>query len=178
MKRLRYCVAMSLDGYIANQSGAFDWIEDDPEVDFGAFFSEFDTFIMGRKTFEVIQALGEHNPMIGRNVVVFSRTLQGSDASSDPGLLITADDPVAVTASLKAGDGKDIWLYGGGILFRELLRAGLVDRVEVAVIPVLLGGGIPMLASGDGLQRLRLTSSKVHRSGTVSLVYDVDNAAG
>ena len=55
-RRLRYQVAMSLDGYIANENGSYDWIIDDPTIDFGALFAEFDTLIMGRRTFEIVEA--------------------------------------------------------------------------------------------------------------------------
>ena len=79
------------------------------------------------------------------DTVVFSRTLA---PVTRPGLRITSDDPVAVVTALKAEPGKDIWLYGGGDLFRTLLAAGLVDTVELAVIPVLLGDGIPLLPPG------------------------------
>ena len=54
MRRVRYSVAMSLDGYIAGPKGEYDWIVADPEIDFRALFDQFDTFFIGRKTFETI----------------------------------------------------------------------------------------------------------------------------
>jgi len=48
MKRIRYLVAASLDGYIAGPKGEFDWIVQDPEINFGAMFAQFDTFLVGR----------------------------------------------------------------------------------------------------------------------------------
>ena len=74
---------------------------------------------------------------------VFSRTLRQADC---PGVIVS-DKPAETLASLKALPGKDIWLFGGGSLFRSLLELGLVDAVEVAVIPVLLGGGLSLLPS-------------------------------
>ena len=59
MKRVRYSVAMSLDGYIADPNGEYDWIVMDPHIDFGAIFSQFDTLLMGRKTYEVTKAQGD-----------------------------------------------------------------------------------------------------------------------
>ena len=56
MRRVRYSVAMSLDGYIAGPNGEADWIVHDPDIDFAALFSEFDTFLIGRKTYEAMQA--------------------------------------------------------------------------------------------------------------------------
>ena len=56
-RRLRYQVASSLDGFIATEDGGYDWIPMDPEIDFGALFAQFDTLVMGRKTYEMMQAL-------------------------------------------------------------------------------------------------------------------------
>jgi dihydrofolate reductase len=75
---------------------------------------------------------------------------------------------------LKAAPGKDIWLFGGGSLFRSLLGLGLVDTVEVAIIPVLLGGGIQLLPNPAARAKLKLTKHRVYtQTGTVALEYDV-----
>jgi dihydrofolate reductase len=174
MKRLRYSVASSLDGFIADPHGGYDWIVNDPTIDFGALFKQFDTFVMGRGTFEVtLTHQGEGNPTPGAKTVVFSKTLRQEDY---PKVTIVATDPAATVRALKAEKGKDIWLFGGGVLFRSLLDAGLVDTVEVAVIPILLGEGIPLLAPGARSPVLRLTGHKAMPSGIVMLSYDVPPA--
>jgi dihydrofolate reductase len=76
-------------------------------------------------------------------------------------------------ATLREKRGKDIWLFGGGSLFQSFLGAGLVDTVEVEVIPVLLGEGIPLLPSPAKHAKLKLTSHNVYKSGRVSLQYAV-----
>jgi dihydrofolate reductase len=75
---------------------------------------------------------------------------------------------------LKAEPGKPIALFGGGDLFRSLLAAGLVDGVEVSLIPILLGGGIPLLPTPASRVTLKLRSQKVYKTtGTIGLEYDI-----
>jgi dihydrofolate reductase len=169
-RRLRYQVAVSLDGFIAGPNGEYDWIVSDPSIDFSAIFKQFDTLVMGRKTYEPMAAMGGHGAQPGVEVIVFSRTLP---AATHPGVRILHDDPGEVVSALKKKPGRDIWLFGGGQLFRTLLDAGLVDSVEVAIMPVLLGEGIPLLPPG-GSTKLQLVDHKVlPTSGIVVLSYSV-----
>lgn len=139
MRRVRYSVAMTLDGYVAGPKGQSDWIVIDPEIDFAALSSAFDTMLLGRKTYQAALQQGGGPAMPGMQAYVLSRTLRQADC---PGVTVS-DDAGDTVAKLKAAPGKDIWLFGGGSLFRSLLGMGLVDTVEVAIIPVLLGGGHP-----------------------------------
>jgi dihydrofolate reductase len=169
MRRIRYQVAMSLDGYIAGPKGEADWILMDPEIDFGALFAQFDTFLMGRRTFEAMS--GGEGESAGTKTFIFSRTLRQSD---HPKVTIVSDRVEETVAALRAEESdNDIWLFGGGELFRSLLEAGLVDTVEVAVIPVLLGQGIPLLPSPAKQAKLKLTGHKVYGTGIVLLEYAV-----
>ena len=113
--------------------------------------------------------------MPGLDVVVFSRTLA---SVAYPGVRILNDDPREIVAALKAKPGRDIWLYGGGTLFRSLLDAGLVDTVEVAVVPVLLGAGVPLLPPGAATKLVLAEHKTLPASGIVALAYSVPGGVG
>lgn len=169
MRRLVYNVAMSLDGFIADPDGGYDWIVMDDTIDFGALFARFDTLLMGRKTYEVVRSQGPGGPGADKETIVVSQTLR---PEAHPGITLIQDRIAERVAGLKRAPGKDIWLFGGGELFRLLLDAGLVDAIEVAVMPVMLGTGIPVLPAGNGTGRLHLASSRTLDSGIVLLSYD------
>jgi len=171
VRRIRYTVATSLDGYIAGPKGEADWIIMDPDIDLRAIFAQFDTVLIGRRTFEgMARGKKKAAPLPGMKTFVFSRTLRQRNY---PKVTIVAENSEETLAALRAEPGKDIWLFGGGLLFRSLLDTGLVDTVEVAVIPVLLGGGIPLLPPPARQVKLTLTGHKVYKTGIVSLEYAV-----
>jgi dihydrofolate reductase len=175
MRRMRYSVAASLDGYIADANGAFDWIPHDPTVDFAGLFARVDTIIMGRVTYDMMQSQGTPPWNAGARAYVVSRTLSQEAAA---GVTVVNDDPVRLADSLRheQGDGE-IWLFGGGQLFATLLAGRQVDAIEVTVVPVLLGGGVRLLAPIADRTALTLTHSHVYPSGMVALHYDVVDAA-
>jgi dihydrofolate reductase len=166
-RKVRYQVAASLDGFITDTKGGADWIVMDRDIDFDAHFAQFDTFLMGRRTYE-----GMPQGSLGGKVLVFSRTLRQED---HPHVTIVNDHAKQIVEDLKHEPGKDIWLFGGGELFRSLLELGVVDSVELAVIPVLLGGGTPMLPTPAPEQKLSLSRHYVYpKSGIVMLEYAVE----
>jgi dihydrofolate reductase len=178
MRRIVYSVAMSLDGYIAGPNGEADWIVMDPDLApaFEEFYSRFDAMLIGRKTYQAMAGHGGGGggPFKGWNILVFSRTLT---SISQPGVTLVSGDAREALTRLKQSPGKDIWLFGGGELFRSLLDLGMVDAVGVGVIPVLLGGGTPFLPPGGSRASLRLTEHKVYpKTGTIGLEYAVEPA--
>lgn len=173
MGKIRYAVAASLDGRIAGPNGEYDWIDADPEVNFAAIWSQFDTLLIGRGTYELaVKTRGKaaFKAFTGVTSFVFSRTLKPQE---HPHVTVVRELNADWVRDLKAQSGKDIWLFGGSDLFRSFLDFGLVDGVEVSVLPVLLGAGIPLLPPPYSPTKLRLISHHLYRSGRMSLTYEV-----
>lgn len=173
MRKIRYAVAMSLDGHIAGPNGEYDWIGTDPEVDFPAFWSQFETILMGRRTYELaVQTRGKaaFTAFTGVTSIVFSQTLKQQE---HPHVTVVPELNLDWVRDLKAHSRKDIWLFGGSRLFRSFFDAGLVDAVEVSVLPVLLGAGIPLLPPPYSPTKLRFISHRLYQSGRLALVYEV-----
>jgi len=173
MRQLRYSVAASLDGYIAGPKGEFDWIVIDPDIDFAEMYRGFSGLVMGRRSYEVF-ASEEAPPGPALPTYVYSRTLPEGERE---GMMFVTDAVPHVRALKEDGEGKPLWLWGGGNLFRSLAEAKLVDGVDVAIIPVVLGGGLP-LAPAPGLRLpLGLRAHRLYpKTGTLVLEYDVPGA--
>jgi dihydrofolate reductase len=162
-------VAASLDGYIAGPNGEFDWIVVDPEIDFAAMYAGFGGLVMGRRSYEVFVATGG---AVGSALptYVYSRSAPSGERDG----VTFAADAVSHVRELKKADGKPLWLWGGGELFRVLADAGVVDGVDVAVIPVLLGGGMQLLPPPGPRLPLLLRNHRLYAAtGTLFLEYDV-----
>lgn len=178
MRCLRYNVASTLDGFIASFDGTTDWIVDDPAIDFTTLYASFSTFVMGRKTWETLLAYGDQNPLREKPrdaIVVFSRTMSPEQHRD---ITVISGDIVEYMEALKKCDEdgtKDIWLYGGGQVASCLLDARLVDTVEVAIMPVLIGDGIRLVEKGTKNHwKLQLQSvEKLEKSGILMSKYRV-----
>lgn len=170
MRRVRYGVGMSLNGFIADEQGNTDFLISDPTYDPAPFFASIDSVIMGRVTYESAVRQGMRAYAGLRNYVV-SETLSAADYPE-----VTMLRDTSAVADLRRAAGKDIWLCGGGVLLASLLAADLVDTVELGVSPTLLGRpGTPMLGLVPHLAAvpLELTHHQVLPSGLLVLEYAV-----
>ena len=161
MRQIVYSFAASLDGYIARPDGSADWIPEDPDIDLATMFKRFDTVLMGRKTYE--EAMKSPEAFSDLELHAFSRTQRARPFANR--------NPVELARELLAGSGKDIWLMGGGELAAEFFREDLVDGIQVAVCPVLLGSGIGAFgATGFPERRFRLANHRVYKQSGIAML--------
>ena len=170
MRKIQYGVAVSLDGYIAGPNGESDWIQIDPEIDFTAIWSQFDTLLMGRRTYEAATRRLGRAAFAGKATFVFSKQLEPND---HPGVTIVSELTSPWLQALKKHQGKDIWLMGGGELFRKLLDLGEVDSLNITTVPVMLGDGIPLMSPPYAPRKLVLLTHRVYKSGNISMTYEL-----
>ncbi len=173
MNNLIYYVAMSVDGYIATDTGGVEWLETLPPVEDGygypAFYETVDSLVMGRGTYDQILTFGEW-PYAGKLTwVLTSQPL----SPIHPDVIISHDSPQGVMRQIQAAGHRTTWLVGGGQLARSFLDAGLLNELYITVTPDLLGTGIPLLASGGSLTSLDLLDSRVYETGVIALRYRV-----
>ena len=175
MRRVHYRVAMSLDGFIAGPNGEIDWIVADPDADFASIYAGFETALLGRRTYELTQQPGAPPWPPGWDIYVVSRTLRPSD---HPAVQVIGDEIESAVTRLRAKPGSDIWLFGGGVLSASLLAMDLVDVVEIAIMPVVLGAGVPFVDRVARRVPLHLTRMQRSSAGIVNLQYEVRHGAG
>ena len=173
MRKVVFGCANSLDNRIAREDGAVDWLMWGKEA--AALMTEFwktvDTILMGRKTYEVGRKLAKgKNPYAHIKTYVFSRTLPADGA---PGAEIVSSDAAGFVRELKAADGGDICMMGGGELARTFFEAGLIDEIGFNIHPVLLGRGVPLFLDMDVQVNLELVESRPFENGCVYVYYRV-----
>lgn len=176
MRKVVFGGANSLDNYIARPDGAYDWLLFGEEVAelMKDMWPKIGTMIMGRKTWDISRAnmpkTKTKKPHGTIETYVFSRTLEPGEQD---GAIIRNDDPGEFVRELKQGDGKDIYIMGGGELARDLFEAGVIDEIGFNIHPVLLGSGVPLFHKMNRQIDLELTECRQFKNGCVYVYYRV-----
>ncbi|MGH9588472.1 MAG: dihydrofolate reductase family protein [Acidobacteriaceae bacterium] len=170
MRRVVYSVACSLDGFIAREDHSYDWIPPDEDEDYGLseFFKTLDTVLIGRKTYDIMVGAGQ-SAFPGVANYVFSRN---PNPPTDKGVHWVATDPVAFVEELRDKPGKDIWLMGGSTLAKTFFDASAINQIKLAIVPVLLGKGIPLFREFGRETALKLIDHTSYPNGIVQLSYE------
>jgi dihydrofolate reductase len=166
-----YYVAASLDGFIATADGGVEWLKPfeggAEDYGYGALLASMDALLMGARTYEFCAALPEW-PYPDHPSWVLAH---GAPAPAAPNVRVTADAPREVVAAMERAGSRRAWLVGGGRLAASLRAEGLIGRYIVSIIPMVLSGGLPMLAPGGTLGRLELVRTQAYPSGIVQVEY-------
>ena len=172
MRKVTFGGANSLDNYIARKDDAVDWLMWSKEVAaiMQDFWTNIDTIVMGRKTYEVAMKTGggDSGSYPGITTYVCSRTM----STKSKGMNIVSD-AVELVRKLKKEKGKDICIMGGGDLAKSLFEADLIDEIGFNVHPVLLGSGIPLFHEMPKQINLKLLKCQQLTNGCVVLTYKV-----
>ena len=167
MKRVQYYCAATLDGYIADANDGLDWLtgfegsyagdeaEPGPMSDGGSyesFYAEVGALVSGSATYEfVLEHMSEDGawPYAGKPYwVLSSRDLPTpSDQVADV-RIVRGEVPELIDEMLASAAGDNLWVVGGGNVASQFAAAGLLDELHLTVVPVVLGGGKPLFASG------------------------------
>lgn len=166
-------IAVSLDGYIARNNGAVDWLSDGSEnlnIDNGydRFYKSIDTVVMGRTTYE--QVINELSPDVwvyeGKKCYVAATKKWESDNRVE----FISEDIAGFVNNLKKQQGKDIWLVGGGKLIDQFIKQNLIDKYIITIIPTILGDGIPLFLGKNPEIKLKLIET-INIGDMVELTY-------
>ena len=168
---ITYAAAASLDGYIATEDVRVDWLtpfQSEQDPGFLDFYGSVQALLMGSHTYEFALKAGTWPSPDKRTWVFSKRQLR----ILDPSVSLTAESPRAFMKTLQREKIKHAWLMGGGALASSFGEEGLISRYVVSIMPVILGGGIPLFAGANTRTRLRMIETKSRKNGVVQIRYE------
>ncbi len=173
MKKIHLFIAMSLDGYIADDKGGVDWVQgqgnDHENIDtYSEFIKNIDTILMGWNTYYQIVTELSIGEWIYNDMITYVITHRKKNPSKQ--IRFTNMNPVDLIKSLREENGKDIWICGGAHLVQQLINDDLIDYYYITIIPTLLGSGVRLFGDRGQEMKLRLINVRSY-NGMTDLVY-------
>jgi dihydrofolate reductase len=172
MRKVILGAAITLDGQIARPDGSVDYLvmTKDGAAGLTKLFASVDTIVMGRKTLDVAAALsgGSYKSPVNISTYVFSRSQPPGERD---GVIFTNQSPRAWLKKFRMRRGKHILHMGGGELARSFLEDDLIDELDLGVVPILLGTGIPLFPAGFPRRDFVLVENKTYSKSQISLRY-------
>ena len=173
MRKVVLYIAMSLDGYIADENGGVEWLagdgsDNDNMGSLPSFMETIDTVILGYKTYyQIVTELSPDNWIYeGKMSYVFTH----KNLESKKGIQFTQQNLIDFISQLKVKQGKDIWICGGAEIVNQLINNDMIDSYCVSIIPTILGKGIKLFHMFNNERKLQLISTQCY-NGIVDLVY-------
>ena len=173
MRKTILYIAMSLDGYIADENGGVDWLagqdagEENADT-YSEFIKRIDTVVMGWNTY--VQVKTELSPEIWPYEELTSYVITHRNEKSTDNIKFVGEEPCELIARLKEMPGKDIWICGGSSIIQPLIRENLIDEYRISVIPTILGDGILLFGKRETELQLWLKETKMY-NGITEIVY-------
>lgn len=158
-------IASSLDGYLAGSNDDLSWLCHDQDYGCSKFLERIDTILMGRRSWDVISSFGPWSyPTM--STYIFCHNEQQVDQEN---VQVINEDPIPFTKKELQGEGKDMWLFGGGQLINSFLQADLVDEINISIHPILLGQGIALFPPIFPTRQFKTVSTEQYPSGVVQI---------
>ena len=175
MRNVVLYIAMSLDGYVADDKGGVDWLGGDntqPEAmgSYPDFINTVDTVILGWNTYH--QIVTELSPETWVYAGMKSYVLTHREMTSTEEIVFTSEGLEELMDKLRKEDGKDIWICGGASVVNQLIKSDSIDKYHITIIPTILGKGVPLFEKGIPEKKLKLLSTQ-HYNGMTDLVYEL-----
>jgi len=170
--KFRAYLAISADGYVASPDGGVAWLDSYQGENYGynEFLQQIDAIVLGRTSFDQSLTFGDWSYPDKHTFVLTSHPIE----SPPPNTVAWHDGVEKLVEHLRGMSfHRDVWLFGGPQSIHAFRELGAVDAYELYVIPVLLGGGIPMFHNSDSLSWLHLTDHHAFPDGVVRLVYEL-----
>jgi dihydrofolate reductase len=185
MALVRYYAAQTLDGYIAESDDTLDWLlkydghYDDADSDanqagYDSFYEGIGALVSGSVTYEFVLEHLDQWPYAGKPYwVLSSRELPKPEGEGVDVQVVSGEIPDLVDEMLASAGERDLWIVGGGNVASQFADHGLLDTVEVTVVPVVLGEGKPLFDRRLPGGPMQLVSRTTFASGMVGLTYEV-----
>lgn len=175
MRKIKLYIAVSLNGKIAQSDGSVDWLESIPnpeKADYGyaEFYESIDTTIQGYNTYDQIIGWGIDFPYANKKNYVFTRK---QNLKPTKYVEFVSENHIDFTKQLKEQKGLDIWLIGGGRINTMLLNEGLIDEIQIFVMPIVLSGGIELFETLPQETQLELIETKSYSTGAIEIKYKI-----
>lgn len=156
MRRIVLSLAMSLDGYILDENGGFEWIKGDGDstlnteeaFDFDVFLEGVDIVVMGRRSYEDAEMEMFRDKRV---IVATSKDLENYD-----NVEFVQNNIIGYIQNLQKEEGGDIYLYGGSVLADHFMKADIIDKFAIAVVPMIVGRGKPLFLDNNPSVELHL----------------------
>lgn len=173
MRKLILYIATSIDGMIAGEKDDLSWLDNYPnprQTDYGynQFYESVDTLLMGGNTFRAVANLSDSWPYPDKHTYLITRTEKNLTI---PNISILGENWINEIKNIKAQNGGAIWLVGGSLLVKELLKHDLIDKMIISQFPILLGKGTRLFYTGFNYSSWEMSKGRFFTNGVIQAEY-------